>query len=646
MNRTLWAGLLASTAIFTQHAQAQDVFDLDTIIVSGGLTTVEASEYGRAASVLSEEEIKASGAQYVADVLRSLPGVAVSRSGAFGGLTQVRLRGHEGNHTLVLIDGIEVAAPDQGEFDFGSLIASDIARIEVIRGPQSALYGSNAIGGVISITTKRATEPGVSGEVGFEVGSDGTTEARIAVRQKSERGEISFSAARRDTGGFDVSNTPGGEDDGDLNRTYNLTGRFFVNDYLTLGGILRHVDRVSDTDGFVFGAATRPGLVVDDLSTAETQETFGALFAELGLFGGRMQNRLELSFAEIDRQGLNATGTALSQDNTGTRAKASYKGTVALDADTIDDADHLLTFAAEWEYETYKGNQAFFGPGELIKRTREQTALVLEYQGSFGSGFDLQASVRHDFNDKFKDFTTYAAGVSYTLPNQITRIHASYGTGVQNPTLIEQFGFFADFAGNPNLRPEQSEGWDIGIEQQFLGGRGVVDVTYFDDELTNEITSVFDPVTGISTPVNQVGKSTRKGVEVAASVALTDRLDMGLSYTWLDAKNPNGTVEVRRPEHEALLKLAYLLGNDRTRFNLEVRHVAGNFDSDFTAPSLGANQVKLSDYTLVNLGLSHQITDAVRLSAGIRNLTDENYEELDGYATQGRTAFFGVTGEF
>jgi vitamin B12 transporter len=637
-------GLLATTILATP-AMAEDAYDLGTLVISGGLTPVEAREYGRAASVLTGEEIEESGAQYVADVLRALPGVAVSRTGGFGGRTQVRLRGHESNHTLVLIDGVEVAAPDVGEYDFGGLLAADIARIEVIRGPQSALYGSNAIGGVISITTKRPTETGISGEVGFEVGSDGTYEGRVAVRQRSDRGEISFSAARRETGGFDISGTPGGEDDGDLNRTYNLTGRFFVNDRLTLGGTLRHTDRVSDTDGFAFGAPNSAGLVVDDASNAELQESFGSLFAELEAFGGRLQNRLDLSFAHIDRQGRNGAGVQ-DQDNTGTRAKLSYKGTVALDSGDVDSADHTLTFAAEWEYLTYKGNQAFFGPGELVKRTREQAALVVEYQGSLGNGFDLQGSLRHDFNDTFEDFTTYAVGASYTLPNGATRVHASYGTGVQNPTLNEQFGFFANFRGNPALEPEQSKGWDIGIEQQFLGGRGVVDVTYFDDELTDEITSVFDPATGISTPVNQVGRSDRKGVEVSADLAVTDRFDVGLSYTWLDASNPDGTVEVRRPEHEALLQLGYRMPDNRTRINLDLRHVAGNHDSDFTSPAFGARTVRLSDYTLVNLRLSHDITDSTRLTAGIHNLTDARYEELDGYATQGRTVFFGATSRF
>lgn len=647
MSRPFKSVLAATTALFIQPAVAQDEpYDLGTIFVSGGLTPIEGSAYGRAGSVITEEEIEDRNAVYVADLLRSLPGVSVSRTGAYGSVTQVRLRGHEGNHTLVLIDGIEVAAPNTGEYDFSGLLAADIERIEVIRGPQSALYGSNAIGGVISITTKTAQEPGFSGNVGFEVGSDGTTEGRLGLRLNTERGQLSFSAARRETGGFDISGTPGGEDDGDLNRTYNLKGRYRVNEVLTIGGSIRHVDRTGDSDGFDFGAPTRAGLVDDDLSGTSLQETYGGVFAELDTLGGRLLHRVDLSFGAIDRQDLDDAAVRDS-DISDTRAKIAYRGTVALDTPTLGSANHTLTFGAEWERLTYKENDpTLVAPRQPVRSSREQTAIAFEYQGDFGNGFALQGSVRHDFNDKFEDFTTYAIGASYQLPNQRTRLHASYGTGVQNPTLIEQFGFSGDFVGNPNLEPEQSKGWDFGVEQQFLNGRGLIDVTYFNEELTDEITAVYDPVTFIGTPVNQRGKSVRQGIEVAASLAATDLLDMSLSYTWLDAENPDGSIETRRPEHEALLRLGYLMPNDRTRLNLEVQHVAGLFDSDFTAASLGANVVELQDYTLVNVGFSHEVTDDIQVYGRIHNVTDESYEELDGYSTQGRTAFFGVTANF
>ncbi|MGK7753848.1 MULTISPECIES: TonB-dependent receptor plug domain-containing protein [unclassified Roseovarius] len=648
MSRSFKAALAASTALFTQPAIAQDTpYDLGTIFVSGGLTPIEGSAYGRAGTVLTEQDIEDRGSRYAVDLIRSLPGVSVSRTGPAGGLTQVRMRGHEGNHTLVIIDGVKVASPSQGEYDFSGLLSADIERIEVLRGPQSSLYGSNAIGGVISITTKRATEPGFSGQAGFEIGTDETTQVSLALRQRTDKLALSFSATRRDTGGYDVSGL-NGEDDGDLNETYNLNVQYYATETLTFGGTLRHVKSDSDFDGQIYTALTPAGqILVDDFSGSDTAETFGSIYAVLDTFGGRFRNRLDLSFADIQTDRFNGTG-AQSGDTTETRHKISYKGSVALDGGTVDTARHILTLGAEWERETFvNNNPAFvFAPSQLIKQTREQTALVAEYQGNLTDSLDVQASVRHDFNDEFEDFTTYAVGVSYKLSNQTTRLHASYGTGVQNPTMLEQFGFSNNFIGNPNLEPEQSEGWDIGVEQQFLGGRGLIDVTYFDDELTNEISSTVDPGTGSLTPFNQAGKSERRGVEIGATWQVNARLDLGGNYTWLDAENPNGSTEVRRPEHEVLLQLGYDFPDDRTRFTMDVQHVANNVDSFFPPFPNPSVAVTLPDYTLVNVGLRHQLTDSVEIYGRIENLTDENYQEVLGFETPGRTAFFGLTATF
>ena len=232
---------------------------------------------------------------------------------------------------------------------------------------------------------------------------------------------------------------------------------------------------------------------------------------------------------------------------------------------------------------------------------------------------------------------------------------------MQNPTLIEQFGFFSDFAGNPNLKPEQSEGWDIGIEHQFLDGRGVFDITYFDETLEDEIGSQFDVGLGKTVPINNTGRSDRRGIEATARYDVTDRLGLSLAYTWLDASEPvpvaiGGTrnaIEVRRTEHELSLGVDYTLPNDRTRLRLDVQRVAGLYDSNFkTASFLSGNpdddfdRVRLSDYTLVNLGFTHDITDKVQLTGRISNLLNESYEELEGYATPGRTMYLGLSARF
>jgi vitamin B12 transporter len=233
------------------------------------------------------------------------------------------------------------------------------------------------------------------------------------------------------------------------------------------------------------------------------------------------------------------------------------------------------------------------------------------------------------------------------MPNATTRLHASYGTGSQDPTLFEQFGFIpGQWVGNPNLKPEASRGWDVGVEQTFLDGRGVLDVTWFQDRLTDEISSTFDPLTGASTPFNEDGTSRRKGLEVAGTFDVTDALALGIAYTWLDATDPDGQQEARRPGQEVALHANYALADGRTNLNLDVRRVMDNVDIDFTAPSFGAGRVELDDYTLVDLAAEYLLTDTVTLTGRIENLLDADYQELDGYATPGVTGFIGLRSVF
>ncbi|MEM6577388.1 MAG: TonB-dependent receptor [Pseudomonadota bacterium] len=630
------AAILASQVT---HAQEEPV-DLDTIIISGGLTPIEAERFGRAVSVVTEEDIENRGIVYAADALRGLPGVAVSRTGSFGGFTQVRIRGAEGNHTLVLIDGVE-AATSGGEYDFGGLLAADIERIEVLRGPQSSIYGSNAIGGVISIFTKRATEPGVRGNVRFDVGSDGTVGGLLAARAKTDRGDVSLSFARRDTGGFDISGTPGGEKDGDLNKTVNFNARYFLTDDVFVGGTLRYVDRDSDTDDPNFTPGSPIAIVDSSTSFNQEEETLASLFLDAYTFGDRLHNRLAYTFYEQDASSFTQAFAAFGSGFFGTKEKRntlSYRGTVALDTTSVDTANHLFTGAFEWVDESFEVTTG------SLDESRRQFSYIGEYRGSFGNGINVQGSLRYDDNDKFKDFWTYALGASYTLPNQITRFHGSFGTGVQNPDFFQQFGFTGNFVGNPDLEPEQSEGWDIGVEQRFWENRGIIDVTYFQQDLTDEISSVVI-APGVTTPVNLPSKADRKGIEVASSLALDNGLRFGLNYTYLDAETSLGTVATRRPEHELFFEVGYLLPNNKTRFNADVQYVSGLFDNDFS-PAGGGALVKLDDYTLVNLGVIHEVTENVQFSAYIRNAFDEDYQEVSGFATQGRTVFFGVSATF
>lgn len=640
--------LLGTTILATGAAQAQDVerLQLDPIIIGAGLAPIEALRYGRSATLVTSQEIEDRQIPRATDALRAQPGVSVSQTGAAGGLTAIRLRGAESNHTLVLIDGFEVNSPTDGSYDFAWLLTAGIDRMEILRGPQSSIYGSNAIGGVINIVTQQASEPGIHGDLSLEAGTQDTFGGVLNLRQMTDHARLSFTAARRVTEGYDISDS-GGDDDGDANTTLNGRAEYDLSDDLTIGGSVRMVERHSDYDQSNYAATTRDDLVVDGDLTAETEERFGTLFARLDAFDGGFQSELSLGYGWNDT--INATDGRNTADTTATRGRIALRGTFALDGATVEGAAHTLGFLIEGEEETYVNNDAslVFDPGMLEEQSRRLYGYVLEYRGTFAEALDLQASVRHDDNDDFEDTDTWSLGLSYRLPNDSTRLHASAGTAVQNPTMIEQFGYYpSSWIGNPDLKPEKSKGFDIGVEQSFWGGNGVIDVTYFRSELTDEISSAYDVVTGTSRPFNEDGTSDRQGVEVSAEADIGHGVTLAADYTWLDADDPDGKTEVRRPEHELGLRGQWQLPNGRSLLGFDLRHVAGNYDDAFYAWPIEPERIELDDYTLVSLTAQHELSDRLVLTARVENLLDEDYEEIVGYAGRGRTAYVGLRSRF
>ncbi|WP_158970732.1 TonB-dependent receptor plug domain-containing protein [Chachezhania sediminis] len=648
MKTTLF--FVGASALAASPALAQDTapFDLGELVLGGGLIPIEAERYGRAVTVITARDLEERQIRHVSDALRALPGVSVSQSGGTGALTQVRIRGAEGNHTLVRIDGVDVSDPSSGAYDFADLLADDIERIEVLRGPQSSIYGSNAIGGVINIVTKSATEPGLVTTGELEVGTEDTLGGRLSLRYATDRLRLSASAAQRQTDGYDVSGS-GGKPDGDRNTTLNGRLEYDLTDQITVGGTLRRVQRTSDYDQFNWGAATVSGLVTDaDLQTKETN-LFGTAYAKIDHLGGLYRSDLFYGMADIDAVDTNS-GVKTSDYST-TRQTFSYRGSLALDGGTVETAGQVLSVLLQRQEETFQNNDAslVFDPAMMAKQKRRQQSVALEYRGSFlADALNLQASARHDDNDGgFADTDTWSLGLSYLLPNGTTRAHASAGTAVQNPTMTEQFGYNpGTWIGNPDLLPEESTGWDLGVEQRFMGDRGVIDVTYFRADLTNEINSTYNATTGESTPYNEDGRSHRKGVEVSTDFAFDNGLTLGADYTWLDATDPKGGTEVRRPRNELGLRAYYLFPNGCTEIGADMRYVGGLWDYDYTAPSYGSDLLKLKDFTVVNLTAQHRINAALTLTARVENLFDEQYQEVLGYDAPPRTAYAGLNIRF
>jgi vitamin B12 transporter len=641
MHRSLaTAGALAlalSSAAQAQEMENSDggVTTLKRLLVTDGRTEVEQEKSGRAFTVITGEQLEANQVRYVGDALRMVPGFAVSRTGSHGGMTQVRVRGAEGNHLLVMVDGVEISETASGEYDFGGLIVDDVDRIEVLRGPQSAFWGSNATAGVVNIITRRGERNVFTGSARSEIGSDGTFLGGVSLSGGGENYDVALSGAFRRNEGFNISDF-GSEKDGDSNATLN--GKIVVDltpDF-SVDGTVRYVNRRSDVDPQSF----MTGLVLDANDATATREFFGSVGATLTSFDGMLAQRARFSGSDTLRDNFQA-GTITSW-NQGRRLNGSYQATLEFDS---DNARTRITGGYEWEQET-------FLPSHLTETFERTThSFIGEYRGEYFDQFFLNAAVRRDLNDRFADATTYSISGAWLVPNSGTRLHASVGTGVTNPTFFEQFGFVpATFTGNPNLVPEKSFGWDIGVEQTLFDGALVADITYFNQNLTNEIATLFGgPPLFLSSPINRNGISKRQGVEIAATLNLTSGVSATASYTYTDATEQTTAGgprvdEVRRPKHSGSLGLAYLFLDGKARVFGDVVFNGEILDNAFV-PGLPP-RVKLDGYTVVNIGGSYKFNEHFEAYGRVENLFDERYEEIFGYNTPGRTAFLGVIGTF
>lgn len=587
--------------------------------------------YTGSATVLDADTLENRQTRDIADVLRDVPGVAVA---GIAGQTQIRLRGSEANHVLVLVDGIEVSDPFAGEFDIGTLQAEVGARVEVLRGPQSALYGSDAIGGVVAYESASGRAvPGLAARV--EGGTQATINGALRYGAFGDSWDAALSATVVSTDG--QPNARGGTRD--IGRdSYTVSGKGSVDVTGTLA--LRAAARFIRTEGEFNDSDFDPasptfGLTIDSPGTGYVNEAVYALVgARAEALEGRWTHDLSAQRAEIDRKTFGPFGPTSGSE--GDRIKASY-----VTALRLNDA-HNLTFAADWERERFRNADpsgfAFAG-----RRAIETVGLVGEYRYA-GAAFDLTAAVRHDLNDKFRDATTFRVGAGYRLTDT-TRLRAAAGSGVKNPGFFELYGFVdGRFIGNDALRLEKSTGWEVGVDQD-VGDSARLSVTYFDSELDGEIFTTFPAPTFIATPANRVTESQQRGVEVSFNARLADQWSLDAAYSYLDAEE-DGIEEVRRPDHIASAALTWSAPGDAASATLVVRHNGATPDVAFTDPSFVPVRVRLDDYTLVNLNARVRLAEGISGFARVENLFDEDYEQVFSFVSPGRSAVVGVEARF
>ncbi|WP_126976018.1 TonB-dependent receptor plug domain-containing protein [Frigidibacter oleivorans] len=603
--------------------EATQSYQLDRLLISGGLSPVPADAYGRAYTVVTAEEIASRGFATVAEALRAVPGVSVVTSEpSFG---QIRIRGAEANHTLILIDGVEASGGGEA-YVLSGLETANIARIEVLRGPQSVFYGSNASAGVINIITDKGT-PGLHYGGTVELGEDGSA-GSARVSQRGDRGGIAFAIATRDDDGYDVSGD-GGEKDGLERTTATLSGDFAATDALTLGFALRSADETYDYDSSSFLATDADSYIVDDpVPRGERDERTGEVWAELSTLDGRLTHRLSYAESTLKSASEDAFGPYVAKGET---EALKYRASFGIDG-TADTANHLVNVLIDRTQERNRDSYTDW-------QDKTATSAALEYRAFLQNGLDLQAGIRHDDNSDFKDFTSWNLGASYRIAGTGLRLHGSAGTGMVNPTFSELYGFPGFSVGNPDLQPETNRSLDLGIEATLLDGRAVVDVTLFDERIEDLIATGSCGVDSCS--VNIDGETERRGLELAARLQATDTLALRAAYTRLEAETEAGDPVTRAPEHELSLGATLDVLDGRGSLSADLRHVAGLYDTQFwTFPS---RIEKLPDYTTVDMAGGFDLTDNVRLTARVTNLLDEDYSESWGYAARGRTGWIGLS---
>ncbi len=638
MRIRLWllAAAFLSAAPFISRAQDAISVGLQTveaeseeIVVSATRIETPINEIGSSITLIPGAEIERKQERTLPDVLRTVPGLNVVQTGGPGGKTSLFTRGTNSNHTKVLIDGIDANDPSQdGVFDFGQVLTSDIAQVEVLRGPQSSLYGSDAIGGVVNIVTKAGEGPPQFRAM-LEGGSFETFNQSASLSGSVSRFNYAFNVAHflaDDTPVTPLDLLPPGRkriNDSYENTTFSTKLGADVTDAFALSFVGRYTESTLFFTGEDFSFF--PSVPAADQSEQNARQLFTRGEARLTLFDGAFKNRFGVGYTNYHTT-IQApdTGFGLPPENInhGDRIKFDWQGNIELAK------GHVLVLGAE-DLE----DRLIDSP---ISAENSNAAGFAELQSEILPRLFTAASVRYDNNERFGDVTTWRVAPAYIVPQTNTKLKASYGTGFKAPSLTQLFVSFPafNFFANPDLQPEESEGYDFGFEQPFCDDRFRFGITYFH----NDITNLIGPNPSFTTLIN-VGQATTEGVEAFASAAITPRFNVRADYTYTDARDDTTGLELlRRPRHKASLAATWL-PIDRLSISATVLYVGSQVDGD---RSFSIQRLDTPDYYLVNLAADYDCGHNVTVFARIDNLFDHRYENPTGFQRPGFAAYAGL----
>ena len=605
------------------------------VVVTPSRTEEPVANVASAITVIGRAEIERAGGAgaTVADILKGSPGLNIAQSGGPGGETNVRIRGADGDQTLVMIDGVRINDPAStgSEFDFAVFSLANVERIEILRGPQSGLYGSDAIGGVINIITRKGEgPPQVFAEI--EGGSYKTFSQRAGVSGANGPLSYSFGASNFRTSGF--SRFDGGhENDATEKQAFNGRVDYEVAPNFSVGARLGLYTLDADLD------STQR----DTPDYTERTLIDGAVTSRLDLLDGAMRNTLTLYANQADRLFFGCDNAACTS-NTTSRFKGQRVG-IELQSDMEVRGHDRITFGGRLEELSAESNDVSGTTSTVSPRydvTEIHKAAFAIYTFNPVRAFTFSAAGRVDDFDTGELIGTYRFAAAYRIGDTGTKLRASYGTGAKAPTIQQRFDDttlfgFLPVRGNPDLEIEKSRGFDVGIDQSLFDGAMDVSVTYFHNDIKDLI--AYDAAK--ETFVN-VDAAETQGVEVAAELRPLDWLRLGGSYTYLDAIDANtGRQLRRRPEHVAKGTVA-IEPFAGAQIAATVVYQSQHFNLDFDPERPDRDRQIVDGFTRLDLTGDLEINSNATLFFRAENLTDTDYQEVYSFGTAGRSAYAGL----
>jgi vitamin B12 transporter len=596
-----------------------------TNVVSPTGIVTPINQVANSVTAITAQDILTQQYRSVPDALNTVPGLNIIQTGGVGGQTSVFIRGTNSNHTKVLIDGIDVGDPSTGTFDFAHLLTYDISQIEVLRGPQSGLYGSDAIGGVISIITKKGDGPARWTAMN-EAGSFGTFNQGIGVSGSQDNYNYAASVSHVHSSDIPVTPLqllpPGQQANGNNydNMTYSTKAGIDLSESLALNSVLRYTEAT-----LLFTGTNTPGpnfTVLPDAQQSQhtVHEFFGREEAVWSLLDGRVKNYFGVNYTSNWSSDFGPTDP-VSTITTGTRLKYDWRSVTE-----VATGQNLIVGL---ERENSELNTT-----GLSAQTGD-TAGYVEWQSNFAKRFFLTANIREDDNDSFGQHMTYRIAPAVIVPFSETTIKASYGTGFKAPTLSQLFQNFPDipFFGNPNLKPEQSRGGDIGFEQPLFNDRIRFGSTYFKNNITDLINS-----NATFTSLINIDNAITEGTESFVTFNIIDRVKVRADYTVTRAVDTETGLELLRRPKEKTSVTAIWNPIDPLTLSATVLRLSdwADIDRDTFAPVIAPG------YTVVNFRADYAINDQLIVYGRVDNVANVHYQNPNGFLAPGLGVFAGI----